>query len=67
MMVTPAIFALVMTLMNAHEVTVGRYYEPRNCATARDAILAASPQLPKTEYATIECRMVKFDDVIYDK
>jgi hypothetical protein len=64
---TPAIFALIMTLMNAHEVTVGRYFEPRNCATARDAILAASPQVPKTEYSTIECRRIEFDDVIYEK
>lgn len=63
---TPYIFALVIILMNAHEVTLGRYYEPRNCTTARDAILAASPQVPKTEYATIQCKMIKFDDVIYE-
>lgn len=64
---TPYIFALILTLANAHEVTLGQYFEPRNCTTARDAILAASPHVPKTGYGTIECRMIKFDDVIYEK
>lgn len=62
--VTPAIFALIISLSSGGNVTIERYHEYRNCTTARDALRLAMSYIPDSR--TAECKMIKFGDVIYE-
>ncbi len=61
---TPAIFALILHLAIGTDVTIGNYYYPKSCFTARDAIKASSQYTDTVVSA--ECKMIKFNDVIYE-